>query len=80
MAAQTSVYEPRTSSSESNTVPKNRNSVPCSDILIAIREFENFGKHPELITIGKILRNASSEDEKMDIFYEAMVSSSNTQS
>ncbi|GFT16203.1 nucleic-acid-binding protein from transposon X-element [Trichonephila clavipes] len=80
MAAQKPVSEPATNSSESNTEPKNQNSAPCSDIFLAIREFRNFfGKHPELITIGKALRNASSEEEKMDIFYEAMASTSNNQ-
>ncbi|GFT04058.1 hypothetical protein TNCV_3346111 [Trichonephila clavipes] len=81
MAAQKPVSEPATNSSESNTEPKNQHSAPCSDIFLAIREFRNsFGKHPELITIWKALRNASSEEEKMDIFYEAMASSSNNQS
>ncbi|GFX55416.1 hypothetical protein TNCV_267061 [Trichonephila clavipes] len=80
MAAQKPVSESATNSSESNTEPKNQNSSPYSDIFLAIREFRNFfGKHPELITIGKALRNASSEEEKMDIFYEAMASTSNNQ-
>ncbi|GFT71473.1 hypothetical protein TNCV_2478661 [Trichonephila clavipes] len=80
MAARKPVSEPATNSSESNSETNIQNPAPCSDIFLAIREFRNFfGKHPELITIGKALRNASSEEEKMDIFYEAMASTSNNQ-
>ncbi|GFQ72385.1 hypothetical protein TNCT_732101 [Trichonephila clavata] len=69
--------EPAIKRSEPDSASKTQNS-SCSEIILAIREFKNFfSNHPELLTLGKALRSASSEEEKLDIFYEAMASTSN---
>ncbi|GFQ68345.1 hypothetical protein TNCT_590971 [Trichonephila clavata] len=70
--------EPMTKSSEPDSASKAQNSTSCSEIILAIREFKNFfSNHPELLSMGKALRNATSEEEKVDIFYEAMTSTCN---
>ncbi|GFQ85004.1 nucleic-acid-binding protein from transposon X-element [Trichonephila clavata] len=68
--------EPAIKRSEPDSASKTQNS-SCSEIILAIRVFKNFSNHPELLTLGKALRSASSEEEKLDIFYEAMASTSN---
>ncbi|GFR28667.1 hypothetical protein TNCT_673191 [Trichonephila clavata] len=46
--------------SELDSASKTQNS-SCSEIILAIREFKNFfSNHPELLTLGKALRSASS--------------------
>ncbi|GFQ88995.1 putative RNA-directed DNA polymerase from transposon X-element [Trichonephila clavata] len=73
--------EPTTKRSEPDSVTKSQNPSSCSEIILAIREFKNFfSNHPELLSLGKALRNATSEEEKVDIFYEAMASTSNLSS
>ncbi|GFQ74145.1 nucleic-acid-binding protein from transposon X-element [Trichonephila clavata] len=69
--------EPAIKRSEPDSASKTHNS-SCSEIILAILEFKNFfSNHPELLTLGKALRSASSEEEKLEIFYEAMASTSN---
>ncbi|GFR27570.1 hypothetical protein TNCT_346781 [Trichonephila clavata] len=70
--------EQTTKSSEPDSTTKTQNHSSCSEIILAIREFKNFfSNHPELLSLGKALRNATSKEEKVDIFYEAMTSTSN---
>ncbi|GFR08722.1 hypothetical protein TNCT_727921 [Trichonephila clavata] len=70
--------EQKTKRSEPDFTAKTQNPSSCSVIILAIREFISFfSNHPELLSLGKALRNATSEEEKVDIFYEAMASTSN---
>ncbi|GFR32318.1 hypothetical protein TNCT_697221 [Trichonephila clavata] len=76
-SARESGSEPAIKRSEPDSATKTQNS-SCSEIILAIREFQNFfSNHPELLTLGKALRSASSEEDKLDIFYDAMASTSN---
>ncbi|GFQ66494.1 putative RNA-directed DNA polymerase from transposon X-element [Trichonephila clavata] len=70
--------EQTTKRSEPDSTTKTQNPSSCSEIILAIRDFKNFfSNHPEHLSLGKALRNATSEEEKVDIFYEAMASISN---
>ncbi|GFR17537.1 hypothetical protein TNCT_351791 [Trichonephila clavata] len=67
-----------TKRSEPDSTSKTQNPSSCCEIILASREFKNFfSNHPELLSLGKALRNATSEEEKVDIFYEGMASTSN---
>ncbi|GFQ98743.1 nucleic-acid-binding protein from transposon X-element [Trichonephila clavata] len=67
-----------TKRSKPDSASKTQNSSSCLEIILAIHEFKNFfSNHPELLSLGKALRSASSKEEKVDIFYEAMASTSN---
>ncbi|GFQ86168.1 hypothetical protein TNCT_366061 [Trichonephila clavata] len=71
-ARKTKSYQ-TTKRSEPDSTSKTQNPSSCSEIILAIREFKNFfSNHPELLSLGKALRNATSEEEKVHIFYEAM--------
>ncbi|GFR09032.1 putative RNA-directed DNA polymerase from transposon X-element [Trichonephila clavata] len=56
--------EPTTKRSEPDSATKTQNHSSCSEMILAIREFKNFfSNHPELLSLGKALRNATSEEE-----------------
>ncbi|GFQ68684.1 hypothetical protein TNCT_95881 [Trichonephila clavata] len=65
--------EQTTKSSEPDSTTKTQNHSSCSEIILAIREFKNFfSNHPELLSLGKALRNATSEEEIVDIFLRGL--------
>ncbi|GFQ70075.1 hypothetical protein TNCT_244801 [Trichonephila clavata] len=78
MSARKTESEQTTKRSEPVSTTKTQNPSSCSEIILAILEFKNFSSnHPKLLSLGKAFRNATSEEEKVDIFYEAMASTSN---